>query len=126
MGFTTDTPRNQWHGDEDNSSWDIFLLDEKLKKRIEEILNKYKVPYDVEDQSELLMTNKYIFTTEFIEKVENYLNEQMTVDEVLDRILDVGLENLTVFEKYYLDNNVEIKNKQKKSWSWVLTKKYWS
>ena len=102
-------------GDEDNSSWDIFLLDEKLKKRIEEILNKYKVPYDVEDQSELLMTNKYIFTTEFIEKVENYLDEQMTVDEVLDRILEVGLENLTVFEKYYLDNNVEIKNKFNKS-----------
>lgn len=102
-------------GDADNNSWDIFLLDEKLKKKIEEILDKYEVPYEVENQSEYLMIDKSIFSSEFIEKVENYLDEQMTVDEILDRILDVGLENLTVFEKYYLDNNVEIKNKQKKS-----------
>jgi hypothetical protein len=102
-------------GGSDTDSWDIFLLDEKLKNKIEEILNKYEVPYEVDDQSEFLMTNKTIFTSDFIEKIENYLDDHMTVDEVLDRILEVGLENLTVFEKYYLDNNVEIKNKFKKS-----------
>lgn len=100
-------------GDLDTHSWDIFLLDEKLKKKIEEMLNKYEVPFEVNDQTEFLMTNKSIFTNQFIEKVESYLDDQMTVDKVLDRILEVGLENLTVFEKYYLDNNVEIKNKQK-------------
>lgn len=79
------------------------------------MLNKYEVPFEVNDQTEFLMTNKSIFTNQFIEKVESYLDDQMTVDKVLDRILEVGLENLTVFEKYYLDNNVEIKNKQKKT-----------
>ena len=102
-------------GGSESDSWDIFLLDEKLKIRIEEILSKYEVPYEVNDQTQFLMTDKSIFTNEFLEKVESYLDDHVTVDEVLDRILEVGLENLTVFEKYYLDNNVEIKNKFNKS-----------
>jgi hypothetical protein len=38
-------------------------------------------------------------------KLEKYLSENITVDDVLDRISEVGLPNITVFEKYYLDRH---------------------
>jgi hypothetical protein len=36
----------------------------------------------------------------------------LTIDDILDRILEVGYENITVFEKYYLGNNIEIREKK--------------
>jgi hypothetical protein len=38
-------------------------------------------------------------------KLEKYLSENITVDDVLDRIGEVGLSNITVFEKYYIDRH---------------------
>ena len=57
------------------------------------------------------MENPKIFTEGFINKLNSYLDEHLTVDDVLDRILEVGLDGLTVFEKYYLDNNIVIRKK---------------
>ncbi len=48
----------------------------------------------------------------FLEKLDSYLSENLTIDDILDRILEVGYENITVFEKYYLGNNIEIKEKR--------------
>jgi hypothetical protein len=31
----------------------------------------------------------------------------LTVDDVLDNILEVGINNISVFEKYFLNNNTE-------------------
>ena len=98
-------------GGSDVDSWDIFFLDEKLKSKIESVLTKYEVPFEVQDNSELLMENPKIFTEGFINKLNSYLDEHLTVDDVLDRILEVGLDGLTVFEKYYLDNNIVIRKK---------------
>jgi len=105
---------NDTGGDEE-TSWDIFFLDEKLKNKIESILTKYEIPFETQDISSSLMDNFETFTEQFIKKINSYLDENLTVDDVLDRILEVGLEGLTVFEKYYLDNNVEIKQENKKS-----------
>jgi len=98
-------------GGSEVDSWDIFFLDEKLKNKIESVLTKYEVPFEVKDNSELLMENPKTFTEEFINKLNSYLDEHLTVDDVLDRILEVGLDGLTVFEKYYLDNNIVIRQK---------------
>jgi len=83
----------------------------ELKNKIESVLTKYEVPFEVKDNSELLMENPKTFTEEFINKLNSYLDEHLTVDDVLDRILEVGLDGLTVFEKYYLDNNIVIRKK---------------
>lgn len=94
-------------GDEGETSWDIFFLDEKLKTKIDEILSKYEVPYEIEDQSELLLKNSDLFTEEFISKLNSYLDHHLTVDDVLDNIIEVGMENISIYEKYFLDNNTE-------------------
>lgn len=97
---------NDTGGDEE-SSWDVFFLDKKLQDKIEAVLNKYEVPFEIEDQTNLINTNIDLFSDEFISKFNSYLDQNLTVDDVLDRILEVGMDNLTIFEKYYLSNNTE-------------------
>ena len=93
-------------------SWDIFFLDDKLQEKIEKILKKYDVPHKMVDHTNLLIDDIEYFSKEFLEKLDSYLGENLTIDDILDRILEVGYENITIFEKYYLGNNIEIKDKK--------------
>ena len=92
-------------GDSPMGSWDIFFLDDKLQEKIEEILKKYDVPYKMEDRSDRLLNDIEYFSEEFLEKLDSYLDENLTVDDVLDRISEFGLPNITPFEKYYIDKH---------------------
>jgi hypothetical protein len=86
-------------------SYDTFFTEDKLKVKIDEILEKYEVPYVIVDQTELLSIDPQVLSEEFMFKLEKYLSENITVDDVLDRISEVGLSNITVFEKYYIDRH---------------------
>jgi hypothetical protein len=99
-------------GDSPIGSWDIFFLDDKLQEKIEDILKKYDVPYKTDDHGNKLLDDLEYFSKEFLEKLDLYLGENLTIDDILDRILEVGYENITVFEKYYLGNNIEIREKK--------------
>ena len=99
-------------GDSVIGSWDIFFLDDKLQEKIEKILKKYDVPHKMVDHTNLLIDDIEYFSKEFLEKLNSYLGENLTIDDILDRILEVGYENITIFEKYYLGNNIEIKDKK--------------
>jgi hypothetical protein len=59
----------------------------------------------MEDRSDRLLNDIEYFSEEFLEKLDSYLDENLTVDDVLDRISEVGLPNITVFEKYFLDKH---------------------
>ena len=99
-------------GDSVIGSWDIFFLDDKLQEKIEKILKKYDVPHKMVDHSNLLIDDLEYFSKEFLKKLNLYLSENFTIDDILDRILEVGYENITIFEKYYLGNNIEIRDKK--------------
>jgi len=99
-------------GDSAIGSWDIFFLDDKLQEKIENILKKYDVPHKMVDHSNLLIDDLEYFSKEFLKKLNLYLSENFTIDDILDRILEVGYENITIFEKYYLGNNIEIRDKK--------------
>lgn len=99
-------------GDSVIGSWDIFFLDDKLQEKIEKILKKYDVPHKMVDHTNLLIDDIEYFSKEFLEKLDSYLGENLTIDDILDRILEVGYENITIFEKYYLGNNIEIRDKK--------------
>jgi hypothetical protein len=92
-------------GDLEDGSYDTFFTEDKLKVKIDEILEKYEIPYVIVDQTELLATEPQVLSEEFMLKLDKYLSENITVDDVLDRISEVGLPNITVFEKYYLDRH---------------------
>jgi hypothetical protein len=98
-------------GDSLIGSWDIFFLDDKLQEKIENILKKYDVPHKMLDHTNLLIDDIEYFSKEFLEKIDSYLGKNLTIDYILDRILEVGYENITIFEKYYLENNIEIREK---------------
>ena len=97
--------------DLEDGSYDTFFLEDKLKQRIDDLLNKYEMPFEITDQTHLLLEDKTVFSEELMGKLNKFLNEELSVDGVLDNILEVGVENISVFERYYLDNNIEIKNK---------------
>lgn len=97
-------------GDDGEASWDLFFLDDKLGKKIEDVLMKYEIPFEVTDQSSLLLKNPDLFSEEFIQKLDSYLNQHLTVDDVLDSIIEVGINNISIFEKYFLENNKENKD----------------
>jgi hypothetical protein len=99
-------------GDSAIGSWDIFFLDNKLQEKIENILKKYDVPHKMVDHTNLLIDDLEYFSKEFLKKLDSYLGENLTIDDILDRILEVGYENITIFEKYYLGNNIEIREKK--------------
>lgn len=99
-------------GDSTIGSWDIFFLDDKLQEKIENILKKYDVPHKMVDHTNLLIDDLEYFSKEFLEKLDSYLGENLTIDDILDRILEVGYENITIFERYYLGNNIEIIDKK--------------
>jgi hypothetical protein len=96
-------------GDNEISSWDLFFLDDRLQEKIEGVLKKYDVPYRLVDQTDLLIKNPDLFSDSFCQKLLSYLSQNLTVDDVLDHILEVGVENITVFEKYFLNHNNENK-----------------
>lgn len=96
-------------GEYDDTSWDIFFLEPKLQEKIDLMLDKYDVQYVTTDYTELLGQTREEFTEEFMFKLLKFLNENVTVDDVLDRIIEVGVENITIFEKFFLDQNTEVK-----------------
>jgi hypothetical protein len=64
------------------------------------------------NNTNLLIDDLKYFSKKFLNKLDSYLGENLTIDDILDRILEVGYENITVFEKYYLGNNIEIREKK--------------
>ena len=98
-------------GEYDDTSWDLFFLEPKLEEKIDLMLDKYETQYVKTDYTELLGQKKEEFTEEFMFKLLKFLNKNLTIDDVLDRILVVGVENITIFEKFYLDQNIEIRKK---------------
>lgn len=93
---------NDSSSNDDYPAWDVFFLESKLEEKINEILFKYEIEYVAEDLSHLLLEDPSGLTEELLDKIEYFLEKNLTVDEVLDNIIDVGIENISIFEKYYL------------------------
>jgi hypothetical protein len=99
---------NDTAGITESRAWDLFLLNEELETQIETILKKYDVSYAKENLTENLLTNpNEVFTDYFMERLNEFLTDNLDVDNILDRILDVGVDKLTSFEKYFLNKDTE-------------------
>jgi hypothetical protein len=94
-------------GDSENGSWDLFFINNNEQERIERLLRKYKINFIVTDQTNNLLESSILFGENFMKKLNKFLNDNITVDEILDNIIEIGIENISEFERYYLDNNKE-------------------
>ena len=95
-------------GDLEDGSYDTFFFEDKLKQRVDFILEKYEIPYVITDQTHFLLEDKIELSEELMDKLNKFLNEELSVDDVLDNILEVGMENISVFEKYFLKNHNQV------------------
>lgn len=84
--------------------WDIFFIDSQTQTKIEKILNKYKIEYEITDLTESFLSNFKNFPKKFMERLNEELQENLSTDEILDKIIDHGVKSLNVFENYYLEN----------------------
>lgn len=84
--------------------WDIFFIDSQNQTKIEKILNKYKIEYEITDLTESFLSNFENFPKKFMERLNEELQENLSTDEILDKIIDHGVKSLNVFENYYLEN----------------------
>ena len=87
---------------EEEKAWDLFLTDSKLCLEIEVLLNKLKIEYEIIDISNVFFNNTKNFDPVMVANIYNYLDEKYTIDDILDRVNEVGLDNLNVFEKEFL------------------------
>jgi hypothetical protein len=92
-------------GEDDGKSWDIILVEPKMVTMVDEVLNKYELKFDVEDLTQNLKYGVKFFSDEFMRKLDSFLDNELDVDGILDRMLDEGVDSLTSLEKYYLDKN---------------------
>lgn len=84
--------------------WDIFFIDSQNQTKIEKILNKYKIEYEITDLTESFLSNFNNLPKKFMERLNEELQENLSTDEILDKIIDHGVKSLNVFENYYLEN----------------------
>ena len=80
-------------------AWDLFLTDSNLCLEIEILLNKLEIEYVIFDESDILFDNLKNFEPLMVSRIYSYLEEKYTIDDVLDRVNDVGINNLNAFEK---------------------------
>lgn len=90
---------------DDNPAWDIFFTEIKLEDRINQMLLKYNIEYVMEDITDFLIKDINKFEIDFIKKLDEYLDGILTTDDILDNIIEVGIDKMSIFEKYYLDKH---------------------
>lgn len=92
--------------DSKKGSWDLVLTNPEVENRITNILTKHGIPHEIDDYTEFLgVIEKPEFSENFINDLDEFLYSNLTIDDILDKILEVGITNLNIFEKYFLDKN---------------------
>jgi len=84
-------------------AWDVFLVDNDMLAEIEKFIKEIGLSYNKIDLSSEYCKNEGITDTILQNKIRTFLENNFTIDYILDRINEVGLENLNVFEKFYLN-----------------------
>jgi hypothetical protein len=91
---------------------DILVADDQTKKDIETMLERLDLVFKTYDISDLYLNHPNILGSKLVEDIDNFVKNSIILDDVLDRINEVGLENINTFEKKFLalqDGN-DIKN----------------
>ena len=86
--------------EDDDSYWDIVLGDNIIRMYLEDILKKYKIEYSVQDVTNLYYEKSKELDNTLIEEIDDFIDEHLDLDKVLDKISLKVLENL---EKYEID-----------------------
>ena len=84
-------------------AWDVFLADDNMIIQIEKFIKEIGLTYHKVDLSEEYCKNEGITDIVLQNKIRRFLENNYSIDYILDRINEVGIKNLNVFEKFYLE-----------------------
>jgi len=85
-------------------AWDVFLADNDMLSQIEQFIKEIGLSFHKIDLSEEYCKNEGIADNILQNKIKSFLENNYSIDYILDRINEVGLESLNPFEKFYLKN----------------------
>jgi len=89
--------------EDDDSYWDILLVDDIIRLYLEDILKKYKIEYTVEDMTNLYYEKSKEFDSVFVKEINDFIDEVLDLDTILDKINSKGIENLQKYELMFLE-----------------------
>ena len=92
-------------------NWDMVLLDEESRDTIELILYKNDVGFTLVDMTKEYHKESSSIPDKLTKDIDEYFKYTLDLDEVLDRIHKVGVENITIFERVFLDGFKSGENK---------------
>jgi hypothetical protein len=102
VGFITTKYPNSTSDLNDEQYWDILLLDNEVLFYLENMLVKYGIVYTITDITDQYIKKSKKLEKDFIEEIDNYVEKLYDVDQILDRINEVGLDKINKFELNYL------------------------
>jgi len=88
---------------DDELYWDIILVDTEVLFYLENILVKYGVVYTITEICDLYYKKSKKIKNEFILKIDEYIENLFDVDNILDRINEIGIDKINKFELSYLE-----------------------
>jgi hypothetical protein len=89
--------------DFEDDVWDIILVDDYLLECVQYVLDKYKIKYEMVDISENYYHRDILIEELLSTRIDSYVDEYLTIDIVLDRINEVGINGINKFEKSFLE-----------------------
>jgi hypothetical protein len=89
--------------EDSGKAWDVFLADDDMLKQIEKFIKEIGLSFDKIDLSNEYCKNEAIADSILQNKIRSFLETNYSVDYILDRINEVGIKNLNVFENFYLE-----------------------
>jgi hypothetical protein len=89
--------------EDSGKAWDVFLADDDMIKQIEKFIKEIGLSFDKIDLSNEYCKNEAITDSILQNKIRSFLETNYSIDYILDRINEVGIKNLNVFENFYLE-----------------------
>lgn len=81
---------------------DILLADDYVKVRIETMLSGLGLVFKTYDISDIYLNHSNLLSDKLVQDIDNYVKNSIILDDVLDRINEIGFENLNSFERKFL------------------------
>jgi hypothetical protein len=81
---------------------DILLADDYIKVRVETMLTGLGLVFKTYDISDIYLNHQNLLSDKLVQDIDNYVKNSIILDDVLDRINEIGFENLNSFEKKFL------------------------
>ncbi len=112
-------PSGYFEFNDDDEHYNLYLIINQINiNKYCKILNDNNIQYSINDISDQLLNgcdlhknlSKFINNINaikfmsFINKINKWISSNLEIDFILDRINQVGIENLTLIEKKYLEN----------------------